>query len=60
MVWIFEDPSGENVPEERLNNFREIRDEIEQKILDWVSTQRRSLGSSVLLASASVSARSGG
>jgi arsenate reductase (thioredoxin) len=37
LVWIFDDPRGEDVPEEeRLNKFREIRDEIEQKILDWL------------------------
>jgi arsenate reductase len=37
LVWIFDDPRGEDVPEEEmLNKFREIRDEIEQKILDWL------------------------
>jgi arsenate reductase len=37
LVWIFDDPRGEDVPEEeRLNKFREIRDEIEQKMLDWL------------------------
>jgi arsenate reductase (thioredoxin) len=37
LVWIFDDPRGEDVPEEeRMNKFREIRDEIEQKILDWL------------------------
>jgi arsenate reductase len=37
LVWIFDDPRGEDVPEEEmLNTFREIRDEIEQKILDWL------------------------
>jgi DNA mismatch repair ATPase MutL len=36
-VWIFDDPRGEDVPEEeRLEKFREIRDEIEQKIRDWL------------------------
>jgi arsenate reductase len=33
LVWPFDDPRGEDVPEEeRLESFREIRDEIEQKI----------------------------
>jgi arsenate reductase (thioredoxin) len=37
LVWIFDDPRGENVPEERrLEKFREVRDQIEQKILDWL------------------------
>jgi arsenate reductase len=37
LVWVFDDPRGEDVPEEeRLEKFREIRDEIEQKILDWL------------------------
>jgi arsenate reductase len=37
LVWIFDDPRGEDVPEEeRLEKFREIRDQIEQKILDWL------------------------
>src|SRR5215207_737457 len=37
LVWIFDDPRAENVPEEEmLDKFREIRDEIEQKIRDWL------------------------
>ena len=37
LVWIFDDPRAEDVPAgEMLNTFREIRDEIEQKILDWL------------------------
>jgi arsenate reductase len=37
LVWAFDDPRGEDVPEEeRLEKFREIRDEIEQKIMDWL------------------------
>jgi arsenate reductase (thioredoxin) len=36
LVWIFDDPRAEHVPEEEmLDTFREIRDEIEQKLLDW-------------------------
>lgn len=32
--WLFDDPRGEDVPEEdMLESFREIRDEIERKIL---------------------------
>ena len=37
LVWAFEDPRGEEVPEEeRLEKFRKIRDEIEQKIRGWL------------------------
>jgi arsenate reductase len=37
LVWVFDDPRGEDVPEgERLEKFREIRDEIELKIKDWM------------------------
>lgn len=37
LVWPFDDPRGEDVPEEeRLDKFREIRGEIEQKILEWL------------------------
>ena len=37
LVWVFDDPRGEDVPEEkRLEKFREVRDEIEFKIKDWL------------------------
>lgn len=37
LVWLFDDPRGEGVPEEeRLEKFREVRDQIEQKILQWL------------------------
>lgn len=37
LVWAFDDPRGDDVPEEeRLEKFREVRDEIEQKIRDWL------------------------
>jgi arsenate reductase len=37
LVWIFDDPRGEDVrEEERLEKFRAVRDQIEQKILDWL------------------------
>jgi arsenate reductase len=37
LVWVFDDPRGEDVPEEEmLEKFREIRDEIEHKLLDWL------------------------
>jgi arsenate reductase (thioredoxin) len=37
LVWVFDDPRGEDVREEEmLDKFREIRDEIEQKMLDWL------------------------
>jgi arsenate reductase (thioredoxin) len=38
LAWIFDDPRAKEVPEEEmLNTFRVIRDEIEQKILDWLA-----------------------
>jgi len=37
LVWVFDDPRGADVTkEDMLYKFREIRDEIEQKILDWL------------------------
>jgi arsenate reductase len=37
LVWIFDDPRGEAVPEEqRLGRFREVREQIERKILHWL------------------------
>lgn len=37
LTWAFDDPRGEDVSEdEQLEKFREVRDEIEQKILDWL------------------------
>jgi arsenate reductase len=37
LVWDFDDPRGEDVAEEEmLEKFREVRDEIEQKILHWL------------------------
>lgn len=37
LVWAFDDPRGENVPlPEMLDKFREIRDEIELKIKEWL------------------------
>jgi arsenate reductase len=37
LVWIFDDPRGEDTPEEeRLEKVREVRDQIEQKILHWL------------------------
>ena len=36
-VWAFDDPQGEDVPEEEMpKTFREVRDEIEAKILYWI------------------------
>jgi arsenate reductase (thioredoxin) len=44
LVWVFDDPRGEDVPEEeRLEKFREVRDEIEQKILDWLEQPEEEL-----------------
>ncbi len=35
--WLFDDPRGEDVPEKQmLERFREVRDEIERKILTWI------------------------
>ena len=35
--WVFDDPRGEDVPQpEMLHRFREIRDEIELKIREWL------------------------
>ncbi len=35
--WLFDDPRGPEVSEEeRLEKFREVRDQIETKILDWL------------------------
>ncbi|HVF01990.1 MAG TPA: arsenate reductase ArsC [Rubrobacteraceae bacterium] len=37
LVWAFDDPRGEDVPQpEMLDRFREIRDEIELKIKEWL------------------------
>jgi arsenate reductase (thioredoxin) len=36
-VWVFDDPRGEDVTEgEMLETFRQVRDEIEAKILYWL------------------------
>lgn len=44
LVWVFDDPRGEDVPEEdRLKMFRRVRDEIEQKILDWLEHPKAEL-----------------
>lgn len=37
LSWLFDDPRGVQVPEEeRLEKFREVRDQIEEKILYWL------------------------
>jgi arsenate reductase len=37
LTWLFDDPRGEGVREEgRLEKFREVRDQIEAKILHWL------------------------
>ena len=37
LTWLFDDPRGEDVPEEgRLEKFREVRNQIEAKILSWL------------------------
>jgi hypothetical protein len=53
LTWHFDDPRGENVPEEEmLDTFREVRDEIQQKILTRLERRRRSWRSSRRSASA--------
>jgi arsenate reductase (thioredoxin) len=38
--WSFEDPAAfEGSEEEKIANFREIRDQIEKKVLEWVKAQ---------------------
>ena len=37
LTWLFDGPRGADVPEEgRLEKFREVRDQIEMKIRDWL------------------------
>ncbi len=44
LIWLFDDPRGEDVPEEeRLEKFREVRDRIEQKILQWLERPEEEL-----------------
>ncbi|MBA3390192.1 MAG: arsenate reductase ArsC [Actinomycetota bacterium] len=44
LTWIFDDPRGEDVPEgERLEKFREVRDEIELKIKGWLARPEEEL-----------------
>ena len=43
-VWVFDDPRGEDVAEEEmLEKFREVRDEIEAKILYWLAHPQEEL-----------------
>lgn len=43
-AWTFDDPRGEDVPEEEtLDRFREIRDQIELKIRDWLDRPEEEL-----------------
>jgi arsenate reductase len=42
--WAFEDPAAfVGSEEEKLNKFREVRDQIEQKILNWLAEQPQEL-----------------
>lgn len=44
LSWIFDDPRGEDVPEEEmLEKFRKIRDEIEERILAWIDRPEEEL-----------------
>jgi arsenate reductase len=41
IYWAFEDPAAfEGIEEEKLKRFREIRDAIEQRIKDWIITEK--------------------
>jgi arsenate reductase (thioredoxin) len=43
-VWVFDDPRAEDVPaQEMLETFREVRDEIEAKILYWLANPEEEL-----------------
>ena len=43
-VWIFDDPRDEDVAEgQMLEKFREVRDEIENKILYWIEHPQEEL-----------------
>ncbi len=43
LYWPFEDPAAfEGSEEERLAKFREVRDQIERKVKDWVAEQSAS------------------
>jgi arsenate reductase len=38
--WSFDDPATfEGPDDEKLEKFRQVRDQIEQKMLDWLSEQ---------------------
>jgi arsenate reductase len=40
VCWPFEDPAAfEGSEEEKLAKFREVRDQIERRVMDWVSEQ---------------------
>ena len=44
LIWIFDDPRAEDVPEEEmLDKFREIRDEIELKLKNWLEDPEEEL-----------------
>lgn len=40
LFWPFEDPAGfEGTEEQKLDKFRQIRDLIEARIVDWIATE---------------------
>lgn len=42
LVWRFEDPAAAEGPEEqRVQKFRDVRDQIEQSVKDWLATVLR-------------------
>jgi arsenate reductase (thioredoxin) len=43
LIWTFEDPAAaEGDDEAKLSRFRKVRDQIEAKILEWISEQKLS------------------
>jgi arsenate reductase (thioredoxin) len=44
LSWNFEDPAAaEGDDYQKLNKFRQVRDQIETKILEWINEQKQSL-----------------
>jgi arsenate reductase (thioredoxin) len=44
LSWNFEDPAAtEGDDQEKLTKFRQVRDQIETKILEWINEQKQSL-----------------
>jgi len=40
LQWSFEDPAKfKGTDEEKLNKFRDVRDQVKQKVQEWVASQ---------------------